>query len=147
MGTTRLCHIVILVKNLDKAAIKFTNGEAGDCTDCTDCRITMIQLENGVIEPVPSGKNASPRKKKLDRSGESVQYIRFVVPDWKKAQGGLNVIGVPKSYHNGYRPSGRHSFSNSVPQFGVEINIKTDDDNMAKKERLLSDIDFHKEEL
>jgi hypothetical protein len=122
----------------------FTNGEAGDYTDC---RITTIPLENCIIELVQPGKNPSPWKEKLDRDGEGVQHISFVVPDRKKAQGELRAIGAPKPYHIGYWPGGTYSFTNSVPQLGVEVNIKTDDDNTAKKERLLRDSNFHKEDL
>jgi hypothetical protein len=35
----------------------------------------------------------------------------------------------------------------SAIKLGVEINIKTDDDNTAKKARLLSYPDFHREDL
>jgi catechol 2,3-dioxygenase-like lactoylglutathione lyase family enzyme len=167
IGTTRLCHIAILVKDLDRAVANwerilgvkagsafylppasevpsFTNGETGDYTDC---RIATIQLENCMIELVQPGKNASPWKEKLDRDGEGVQHISFVVPDRKKAQGELKAIGAPPPYHIGYWPGGTYSFTNSVPQLGVEVNIKTDDDNTAKKERLLSDRNFHKKDL
>jgi catechol 2,3-dioxygenase-like lactoylglutathione lyase family enzyme len=167
IGTTRLCHIAILVKDLEKAAANwerilgvkagdafylppasqvpaFTNGEAGDYTDC---RIATIQLENCMIELVQPGKNPSPWKEKLDRDGEGVQHISFVVPDRKQAQGELRAIGAPPPYHIGYWPGGTYSFTNSVPQLGVEINIKTDEDNTAKRERLLSDKNAHKEDL
>ncbi|MDR1218550.1 MAG: VOC family protein [Treponema sp.] len=167
IGTTKLCHIAILVKDLDKAIANwerilgvkagdafylppasevpsFTNGEMGDYTDC---RLAVIQLENCVIELAQPGKNASPWKEKLDRDGEGVQHISFVAPDRKKAQGELQSIGAPKPYHIGYWPGGTYSFTNSVPQLGVEINIKTDDDNTAKKERLLNDSGFHKQDL
>jgi hypothetical protein len=84
--------------------------------------IGTIQLENCALELVQPGKNASPWKEKLDRPGEGNQHI-------------------------GYWPGGAYSFTNSVPQLGVAINIKTDDDDRAKKEGLLRDLDFHKEDL
>ena len=167
IGTTRLCHIAILVKDLDKALANwerilgvkagdafylppasvvpaFTNGEAGDYSDC---RLATIQLENGMIELVQPGQNPSPWRDKLDRDGEGVQHISFVVPDRKKAQGELKAIGAPTPYHIGYWPGGTYSFTNSVGQLGVEVNIKTDEDNTEKKARLLCDKDFHKEDL
>jgi catechol 2,3-dioxygenase-like lactoylglutathione lyase family enzyme len=165
--TTKLCHIAILVKDLDKAlrnweqvlGIKpgtpfnlppssevpaFTNGDMGDYTDC---RIATIQLDNCTLEFVQPGKNPSPWKEKLDRDGEGVQHISFIVPDRKKAQDTLKATGAPMPYHIGYWPGGTYSFIDSVPQLGVEINIKTNDDNTAKKIRLLSDPAFHKEDL
>jgi catechol 2,3-dioxygenase-like lactoylglutathione lyase family enzyme len=167
IGTTKLCHVAILVKDLDRAlknweqvlGVKagapfylppvsevpaFTNGEMGDYTDC---RLATIQLENCLLELVQPGNNPSPWKEKLDRDGEGVQHISFVVPDRRKAQAELQAAGAPKPYHIGYWPGGTYSFTNSVPQLGVEVNIKTDDDNTAKKVRLLNDPDFHKEDL
>ena len=167
IGTTKLCHIAILVKDLDNITknweqvlgVKageafnlpppsevpaFTGGEAGDYSDC---RIATLQLDNCMLEFVQPGSGPSPWKEKLDRDGEGVQHISFVVPDRKKAQGELQAAGAPKPYHIGYWPGGTYSFTDSVPQLGVEINIKTEDDNAAKIARLLSDPDSHKEDL
>jgi catechol 2,3-dioxygenase-like lactoylglutathione lyase family enzyme len=167
IGTTKICHIAILVKDIDKAiknweqilGVKsgepfylppvsevpaFTDGKPGDYTDC---RLCTFQLDNCMIELVQPGKNPSPWKDMLDKQGEGVQHISFVVPDRKKAQAQLQAVGAPKPYHIGYWPGGTYSFTNSVPQLGVEINIKTDDDNTGKKEKLLSDPDFHKKDL
>jgi len=167
IGTTKLCHIAILVRDLDKAlknwetvlGVKagepfclppssevpaFTNGDMGDYTDC---RLATIQLENCMLELVQPGSNPSPWKEKLDRDGEGVQHISFIVPDRKKAQDSLKAAGAPSPYHIGYWPGGTYAFIDSAPQIGVEINIKTEDDNTAKKARLLSDPEFHKEDL
>jgi len=167
IGTTKLCHIAILVKDLDKTlknweqvlGLKagtpfnlppssevpaFTNSDMGDYTDC---RLATFQLENCVLEFVQPGNNPSPWKEKLDRDGEGVQHISFVVPDRKKAQDTLKAIGAPPPYHIGYWPGGTYSFIDSASQLGVEINIKTDDDNTGKKAKLLSDPAFHKEDL
>ncbi|MDR2478718.1 MAG: VOC family protein [Treponema sp.] len=167
IGTTKLCHIAIVVRNLETALKNwervlgvqagepfclppssevpaFTNGEMGDYTDC---RLATIQLENCLLELVQPGNNPSPWKEKLDRDGEGVQHLSFIVPDRKKAQGELEAIGAPKPYHIGYWPGGTYSFTDSVPQLGVEINIKTDDDNTGKKAALLRDPDYHTEDL
>jgi catechol 2,3-dioxygenase-like lactoylglutathione lyase family enzyme len=167
IGTTKLCHIAILVKDLDKAlanwerllGIKasepfylppgsevpvFTNGEPGDYTDC---RLSTIQLENCMIEFVQPGEKAGPWKDMLDRCGEGVQHLSFIVPDRKKAQDELKAIGAPKSYHIGYWPGGTYSFTDSVAELGVEINIKTNDDNTDKIKRLITDPDIHKNDL
>jgi catechol 2,3-dioxygenase-like lactoylglutathione lyase family enzyme len=167
IGTTKLCHIAILVRDLDKALKNweqvlgitagepfnlppssevpaFTNGEMGDYSDC---RIATIQLENCMLEFVQPGTNPSPWKEKLDKEGEGVQHISFIVPDRKKAQDAIKTTGAPPPYHIGYWPGGAYSFIDSVPQLGVEINIKTDDDNTAKKAKLLGDPAFHKQDL
>ncbi|MDR0524753.1 MAG: VOC family protein [Spirochaetaceae bacterium] len=167
IGTTKLCHIAILVRDLDKAlqnweqilGVKageafylppasevpaFTNGGLGDYTDC---RLAVIQLDNCILEFVQPGKNPSPWRDKLDRDGEGLQHLSFVVPDRKKAQAALQALGAPKPYHIGYYPGGTYSFTDCVKQLGVEINIKTNDDNTPKKEQLLKDPDFHKQDL
>lgn len=167
IGTTKLCHIAILVHDLDRAiknweqvlGVKandpfylpqaaevpaFTNGKMGDYTDC---RLATIQLENCLLELVQPGNNPGPWKEKLDRDGEGVQHLSFIVPDRKQAQGALQAIGAPKPYHIGYWPGGTYSFTNSASQLGVEINIKTEDDNTAKKAALLRDPDYHKKDL
>lgn len=167
IGTTKLCHIAILVHDLDRAiknweqvlGVKagepfylppasevpaFTNGEMGDYTDC---RLATIQLENCLLELVQPGNNPGPWKEKLDRDGEGVQHLSFIVPDRKQAQGALQAAGAPKPYHIGYWPGGTYSFTDSASQLGVEINIKTEDDNTAKKAVLLSDPDYHKKDL
>ncbi len=167
IGTTKLCHVAILVKDLDAAmanwervlGIKasppfylppasevpaFTDGQLGDYTDC---RLTTFQLENCTLEIVQPGKKAGPWKDMLDEKGEGVQHLSFIVPDRLAAQRELQAIGAPKPYHIGYWPGGTYSFTDSVAQLGVEINVKTNDDNTGKKEKLLSDPDFHKKDL
>jgi catechol 2,3-dioxygenase-like lactoylglutathione lyase family enzyme len=167
IGTAKLCHVAILVKDLDKAIAAwerilglkpgkpfylppadevptFTDGKLGDYSDC---RLATFQLENCAIELVQPGQKAGPWKDMLDREGEGVQHISFIVPDRKKAFAELAAIGAPKAYHIGYWPGGTYSFTNSVPQLGVEVNIKTDDDNVPKKAKLLSDPEFHKKDL
>jgi len=167
IGTTKLCHVAILVKDLDRAIANwervlgiqaskpfslpppeevptFTDGRPGDYSDC---RLATFQLENCTLELVQPGERAGPWKDLLDRKGEGVQHLSFIVPDRKKAQGELQAIGAPKPYHIGYWPGGTYSFTDSVAQLGVEINIKTEDDNRGKRERLLRDPEFHKGDL
>ena len=167
IGTTRLGHIAILVKDLEKAlknweqvlgikpgtpfflppASEVPSFTKGDMGDYTDCHLAVVELDNCILEFVQPGKNPSPWKEKLDRDGEGVQHISFIVPDRRKAQDTLKAIGAPPAYHIGYWPGGTYSFTDCVPQLGVEINIKTEDDNKLIKDKLLSDINFHKKDL
>jgi catechol 2,3-dioxygenase-like lactoylglutathione lyase family enzyme len=168
IGTKTLCHVAILVKDLDKAIANwealtgvkatdrkylppsekvpmFTDGELGDYTDVEMCN---INLDNGVqIELACPGKNAGPWRDKLDRDGEGLQHLAFVVPDRKKAMRALEDMGAPKPHHIGYWPGGTYSFTDSVPQLGVEINIKTDDDNTGKREKLLRDPELYQQDF
>jgi catechol 2,3-dioxygenase-like lactoylglutathione lyase family enzyme len=167
IGTTALCHVAIIVKDIEQAVEHwsellglpkakifnlppssdvpaFTDGALGDYTDV---KLASFQLENCVIELAQPGKNPSPWKDILDKRGEGVQHLSFIVPDRKKAQDQLKALGAPAPYHIGYWSGGTYSFTDSIAQLGVEINIKTNDDNTAIKESLLSDPAFHKKDL
>jgi catechol 2,3-dioxygenase-like lactoylglutathione lyase family enzyme len=167
IGTTRLCHIAILVRDLDKAiehwskvlglpkpepwylpppgkVAIFAGGEQGDYSDC---RLAVFELENVKIELVQPGPHSGPYWDKLERDGEGVQHISFIVPDRTKAQDTLKTIGAPAPYLIGYFPGATYSFIDTAPQLGVEINIKTDDDNKEKMKKFLTDPDLHKADL
>ncbi|GHU24026.1 lactoylglutathione lyase [Spirochaetia bacterium] len=169
LGTTKLCHAAILVKDIEKAVENwskflgiapippgirtipphsevpaFTDGES---SDYSDVKLAAFQLDNVVIELAQPGKNAGPWKDKLDRDGEGLQHLSFIVPDRRKAQDALTELGAPAAYHIGYWPGGTYAFTDAVDQLGVEINIKTDDDNREKIKKVLADPDSHKADL
>jgi catechol 2,3-dioxygenase-like lactoylglutathione lyase family enzyme len=167
IGTKRLCHIAVIVKDIEKAVENwaevlglpkaeifclppkeevpsFTGGELGDYSDV---KLAVYELENCKIELAQPGSKPSPWKDMLDRRGEGVQHLSFIVPDRKSAQDQLKAVGAGEPYHIGYWPGGTYSFTDTIKQLGVEINIKTNDDNTAKREKLLSDPDFHKKDL
>jgi catechol 2,3-dioxygenase-like lactoylglutathione lyase family enzyme len=167
IGTAKLCHIAIIVKDIEQAVDNwsklldlpkakifslppsdtvpaFTDGKLGDYTDV---KLATFQLENCMIELAQPGTKPSPWKDVLDTRGEGLQHLSFIVPDRKGAQDELKSLGAPAPYHIGYWPGGTYSFTDSIAQLGVEINIKTDDDNTAKKAQLLSDPEFHQKDL
>ena len=152
IGTNILCHVAILVKDIRKAVDNwaailgvekpniwnlpdaktvpsFTRGESGDYTDC---QLAVFDLENAKIELCQPGQNPSPWKEALEKYGEGVQHVSFVVPDRDQANRALEGIGVPPAYHIGYWPTTTYAFFDSKEQLGVEINIKTDEDNTEK---------------
>ncbi|MDR3337765.1 MAG: VOC family protein [Treponema sp.] len=167
IGTTKLCHVAILVKDIRKAADNwskilglpkpniwtlpppaevpaFTDGKPGDYTDC---QLAVFELENVKFELVQPGPHSGPWKEKLDRDGEGLQHLSFIVPDRKKAQDTLKEIGAPAPYHIGYWPGGTYAFVDTAPQCGVEINIKTDVDNTEIIKKLQTNPDLHKADL
>jgi catechol 2,3-dioxygenase-like lactoylglutathione lyase family enzyme len=167
IGTTKLCHVAIIVKDIKKAVDNWSKvlglpkakifnlppslevpaftGEA--LGDYSDVKLATYQLENCVIELAQPGGNSSPWKNKFDKQGECVQHLSFIVPDRKKAQDELKALGAGTPYHIGYWPNGTYSFTDTVSQLGVEINIKTNDDNTVKKEELLRNPSSHKKDL
>jgi catechol 2,3-dioxygenase-like lactoylglutathione lyase family enzyme len=167
IGTTKLCHVAILVKDIRKATDNwskilglpkpniwtlppfgevptFTDGKPGDYTDC---QLAVFELENVKIELVQPGPNSGPWKEKLDRDGEGLQHLSFIVPDRKKAQDTLKETGASAPYHIGYWPGGTYAFVDTAEQCGVEINIKTDVNNTEIIKKLQTNPDLHKADL
>jgi catechol 2,3-dioxygenase-like lactoylglutathione lyase family enzyme len=167
IGTTKLCHIAIIVKDIEaavdnwskllglpKPAIRYlppssevpcyTDGELGDYTDV---KLTVFQLDNCMIELAQPGKNPGPWKDVLDKRGEGLQHLSFVVPDRRKAQDQVASLGAPPAYHIGYYPGGTYAFTDTIKQLGVEVNIKTDDDNVEKVKKLKADPNLYKKDI
>jgi catechol 2,3-dioxygenase-like lactoylglutathione lyase family enzyme len=165
IGTTTLCHVAILVKDINKAVENwskvlglekpkvwtlppdvptFTDGKQGDYTDC---QLAVFKLENAKIELVQPGPKSGPWKDALEKYGEGCQHLSFIVPDRKKAQDSLKEIGAGAPFHIGYWPTGTYSFTDTKKLLGVEINIKTNEDNTEKVKKLQTNPDLHKEDL
>jgi catechol 2,3-dioxygenase-like lactoylglutathione lyase family enzyme len=168
IGTTHLVHIAILVKDIEQGvanwmkflgitekpriwtipppgeALFYSGGRAGDYSDC---KLSVLKLENVNIELVEPGPHSGPFKEALDKKGEGLQHLAFIVPDRRQAQETLKELGAPEAYHVGYYPDGTYSFVDSTAQLGVEINIKTNDDNREKIEKIKQNPGLHKQDL
>jgi catechol 2,3-dioxygenase-like lactoylglutathione lyase family enzyme len=167
IGQDEVCHIAILVRDLDKAVENwaavlsmekpepwyfpasdkvpnFTNGEP---TDCSDVRLAVFQLPNVRIELVQPGQKQNAFKEAIDKYGEGLQHISFIVPDRHQANQCLQKLGMPQPYHIGYWPEGTYAFVNSRRQLGIEINVKTDDNNAQRQKEVLADRNAHKKDL
>ena len=164
IGTKAVCHIALLVKDLAKAVKNwsmllgiddpklwtypeydqvpsFTHGEP---TDNTDTKFAVFQLDNIILELVQPGDNPkTPYREGMDRDGEGLEGISFVVKDRHAANQVLKEMGAPKPYHIGYFPDGTYAFVDTREQLGIEINIKTDDDNTKKIPELKADPTLH----
>lgn len=159
IGTKQVCHMAFVVKDIDKTvenwatlfgiekpriwnlpakeeAPALTNGVL---EDYTDCRISVIELDNIKMEFVQPGEKSSPWKTYLEEHGEGFQHISFVVEDCEEAKRLIRKeFGIEDWYHVGYYPGGTYAFYDTKAALGVEINIKSDDDNRAIIEELLS---------
>jgi catechol 2,3-dioxygenase-like lactoylglutathione lyase family enzyme len=167
IGTKKLCHIAIFVKDIRKGVDNwaelldmekpkiwklpppdkvpsYTNGQGGDYSDC---QLAVFELDNVRIELVEPGEHSGPWKEMMDRNGEGLQHLSFIVPDRRKAHETLRKLGAPAPYHIGYWPDSSYSFTDSVKQLGVEINIKSNEDNREKIIELQSNPDLHKVDL
>jgi hypothetical protein len=104
-------------------------------------------LDNVNIELIQPGEKPSPWRDVLEKNGEGLQNLAFIVPNRKEAIRTLSELGAPKPFHIGYWPGGTYSFTDSAGLLGVGIGIKTDDDNTEIIKRLKGDPDLHKGDL
>ena len=152
IGTQKVCHIAFVVSDI-KAVTKrwseilgvsmpdisylpgpddipcYTDGKPGDYSDV---QISVIQLENILLEFVQPGKNPSPWRTFMDEHGEGVQHISFVVPDKHKALDAVKEVTGSAPFHAGYYPGGSYIFLDTFSKLGCEINIKADEDNTSR---------------
>ena len=122
----------------------FTDGEPDDCSDV---QLAVFQLANVRLEIVQPGKKKNAFKDAIDKHGEGLQHISFIVPDRHEANQSLQKLGMPQPYHIGYWPEGTYAFVNSRDHLGIEVNIKTDDNNSRKQKEVLADKNAHKKDL
>jgi catechol 2,3-dioxygenase-like lactoylglutathione lyase family enzyme len=167
IGTTRLCHIAIIVKDLKKAMDNWSNllgiekpnvwkippsNEVpqfthGKMEHYYDCQFAVFKLENVNIELIQPGDNSGPWKEALEKDGEGLQNLAFIVPDRKEAMKTLKEMDAPTAFHIGYWPKGTYSFTDTRKQLGVGINIKTDDDNAEIIKKLQINPELYKNDL
>jgi catechol 2,3-dioxygenase-like lactoylglutathione lyase family enzyme len=163
LGTTKLCHICINVPNLDEVVQNWATllgVPVPEIIDVPDpdvvlsysfghpdppnkCRLAVIKLENALlelVEPDQSWENTG-------RGEWGVKHLSFIVPDRHQAQAALAELGAPPAYHIGYYPNGTYAFTHATRQLGTEINVKTDDDNVAKVEAMRADPTLHLADL
>ena len=104
----------------------------GKLEDYSYCRISVIEMENLVIEFVQPGENPSPWKTWLEEHGEGYQHLAFVVEDREKAKKLLrDEFGTEDWYHVGYYPGGAYAFYDTKEALATEVNIKDNQDNRA----------------
>ena len=123
IGTKTVCHISFVVKDIDKTVENWAAflgidmpriwnipkpEEApaltdGKLEDYSDCRISVIEMDNLVLEFVQPGERTSPWKTWMEKNGEGFQHMAFVVEDREKAKQLIrNEFGVDGWYHIGY---------------------------------------------
>lgn len=161
LGTKKVCHISFVVNDIDKTVTNWasflgidmpriwnipTPQEApaltdGKLEDYSDCRISVIEMDNLVLEFVQPGERPSPWKTWIEKNGEGFQHMAFVVEDREKAKELIhNTLGVDDWYHIGYYPGGAYAFYDTKDALATEINIKDTHDNRAIIAELLKQV-------
>ncbi|MDR1633605.1 MAG: VOC family protein [Bifidobacteriaceae bacterium] len=163
LGSKKLWHVAINVPNLDEVVQNWAtllgipvpeiievpgpdhvpSYSFGHPDPPNACRLAALELDNVVLELVEPDQSWESS----GRGGWGVKHLAFVVPDRREAQDALADLGAPPAYHIGYYPGGTYAFTNATRQLGVEINVKTDDDNRAKIETLRADPASHQADL
>ncbi|MCR4655277.1 MAG: VOC family protein [Lachnospiraceae bacterium] len=163
IGTKSVVHIAFVVKDIDKTVgnwekllglaehPKIWNIPGPDVAPAVtdgklqiyhNCRISVINLDNLVLEIVEPGEEPSPWKTFLEKHGEGFQHIAFLVPDEKEARETIReVCGAENEYHVGYYPGQKYMFFDTFDVLKTELNIKVDGDYKEIIERLQNEQD------
>lgn len=162
LGTKRAVHISFVVRDIEKVmtawgkllgldecpriwnipgpdvAPTFTNGKL---ELYKDCRISVIELDNLVLEVVQPGEEPSPWKTFIEKHGEGFMHIAFLVPDEAEAVKTIaETTGAEDLYHIGYYPGQSYAFYDTYETLKSELNIKVDRDNTALIQEVLDSL-------
>jgi catechol 2,3-dioxygenase-like lactoylglutathione lyase family enzyme len=138
----KICQIAIVVKDIEKTAKLYAEifgvpvprifsippaEEAhtrfrGKATR-TRAKLAVFDLGAVVLELTQPDEEPSSWKEFLDRKGEGVHHIGFVVDSLPATLDFLASKGMPER-HSGDYPGGRYVFVESAEQLGVLLNVK-----------------------
>lgn len=166
LGTNKVVHIAFVVKDLDKTVDAWTELlgierprvwnipgpevapvlTSGKPELYQNCRISVIQLDNVALEFVEPGEEPSPWKTFIEKHGEGMMHLAFLVPDEKEAFDTIDrACGVSDYYHIGYYPEQSYSFVDTFDCLKTELNIKVDRDNSEVMEQIRNQINNENE--
>lgn len=117
----------------------YTDGRPDDFCE----NFILFRLENDVILEIfgPGKTKGNPWRRHLEAHGEGVMNLGLYVagnrPGAYRQIGA--VVGARQPYHEGFYPDTTYSFVDTVPELGVELNIKCCEDNTALIEALTQD--------
>lgn len=152
IGTKRVVHMSFVVKDIDTVMANWAKllgidmpriwnipgpDVAPVLTDgkpqlYQNCRLSVIELDNIVLEVCSPGPEDSPWKTFLEKHGEGLMHIAFLTPDEAVAEAAIASIGGnPEHYHIGYYPGQSYAFYDTWDALKTELNIKVDRDNSA----------------
>ena len=152
IGTKRVVHMSFVVKDIDTVMANWAKllgidmpriwnipgpDVAPVLTDgkpqlYQNCRLSVIELDNIVLEVRSPGPEDSPWKTFLEKHGEGLMHIAFLTPDEAVAEAAIASIGGnPEHYHIGYYPGQSYAFYDTWDALKTELNIKVDRDNSA----------------
>ncbi len=163
LGTKRAVHISFVVRDIEKVMTAW--GKLLGLNECPriwnipgpdtaptftdgklelykDCRISVIELDNLVLEVVQPGQEPSPWKTFIEKHGEGFMHIAFLVPDEEEAVRTIaEATGTEDLYHIGYYPGQSYAFYDTYETLKSELNIKVDRDNTALIREVLDSIE------
>ena len=153
VGTKRVVHVSFVVRDIDAVMAHWAKllgiempriwnipgpDVAPVLTDgkpqlYENCRISVIELDNLVLEVCSPGPEDSPWKTFLEKHGEGMMHLAFLTPDEAEAEKSIREIGGnPVPYHIGYYPQQSYAFYDTWDALKTELNIKVDRDNAER---------------
>ena len=150
LGIKQVVHIAFVVRDIESVAkkwssllgapmpeIRFIPGAEtaptvtdGKLEQYSGCRLCVIELDNLVLELTEPGLEPSPWKTFLEKHGEGLMHMAFLVPDEEEALRSIEeTCGVKGYYHIGYYPGQSYSFVDTFDSLKTELNIKVNRDN------------------
>lgn len=153
IGTKRAVHISFVVRDIEKitagwaellgiekpAIWKIPGPEVapvltdGEPEQYENCLISVIQLDNLVLELCQPDDGPSPWRTFLEKHGEGFCHIAFLTPDEAEAEKTIQKLtGSGTPYHIGFYPEQSYAFYDTWEALRSEINLKVDRDNSAR---------------
>ena len=157
IGTKRVVHVSFVVKDIETVMAKWAKllgidmpriwnipgpDVAPVLTDGKpqlyhDCKLSVIELDNLVLEVCSPGPEDSPWKTFLEKHGEGMMHLAFLTPDEAAAEQAIKEIGGnPEHYHIGYYPNQSYAFYDTWDALKTELNLKVDRDNSEMMDKV-----------
>jgi methylmalonyl-CoA/ethylmalonyl-CoA epimerase len=148
MGTTielkRICQIAIVVRDIEKTARNYceifglpmpeifelppaeqAHTRFHGRSTKTRAKLAVFKMGHVVLELTQPDDEPSSWKDFLEKHGEGVHHIGFIVDDLPGTLSFLEKRGIPER-HSGDYPGGRYVFVESAKKLGVILNVKHD---------------------
>ncbi len=146
-----ICQIAIVVRDIEKTARNIADAFGmntpriyslppvedahtryrGSLTT-TRSKLAVFQMGPIMFELIQPDNEPSSWKEFLERSGEGVHHIGFMVDDLQGTLDFLAKKGMPER-HSGDYPGGRYVFVESEEQLGVILSIKHEEHDAGGK--------------
>ncbi len=139
-----LCQIALVVRDIERTARKFCDVFGLPMPEITllppakvahtrfhgkptstRAKLAVFKMGKVIVELTQPDDQPSSWKDFLEKHGEGVHHVGFMVDDQEGTLAVLEQRGIPER-HSGDYPGGRYVFVESEEKLGVILNIKHD---------------------